>query len=111
MSRRLDLGRCRNIPKEQALASIVVDERLPPGGRATRQSGRRGGRWSAGGRTGPLEERVAADEGREPREAPPTTARTDGALPRGVDALVPAIIGQSPALRLMREQITTVPPF
>lgn len=97
------------------MAAIVVDERLPPRSRTTRESGVRVVRWSSqpnvGDRARPLDGRVAADEAREPDGAPNTNAPTDAGLARDADELVPEIIGRSLAVRLMREQIATVSRF
>jgi DNA-binding NtrC family response regulator len=47
----------------------------------------------------------------EPRQTTSTDDRTDARLARDADELVPEIIGQSLAVRLMREQIATVACF
>lgn len=91
-------------------------ERLPLSSRTRHDSGVRPVGWSpesiAGERPRAAFDGVrATGEASAPRQVASTDDRWDAGLPRDADELVPEIIGQSLAVRLMREQIATVARF
>lgn len=90
-------------------------ERLPLSSRTTRDSGVRAVRWSPEPIVGEHPQSAfdgvsGTDETSEPRQANADDG-WDAGLGRDADELVPEIIGQSLAVRLMREQIATVARF